>query len=86
MANIFSHDIQSVTGSNLANIQNLFNLDPRKDHAGLFKTKSICYQTPAVDEWRLPLLRKLLAKRSEFFTCEEDTSTIDELIESLCAS
>ena len=86
MASIFSHDIQSVTGSNLANIQNLFNLDPRKEHAGLFKSKSIGYQTPAADEWRLPLLRKLLAKRCEFFTCEEDTSTIDELIESLCAS
>ena len=67
-------------------IGNLFNLDPRKDPAGLFKAKSIDNQTPAVDDWRLPLLRKLLAKRREFFTCEEDTSTIDDLIESLCAS
>ena len=86
MSNIFSHDIQSVTGSNLTNIGNLFHLDPRKDPAGLFKAKSIGYLTPAAEEWRLPLLRKLLAKRSEFFTCEEDTSTIDDLIESLCAT
>ena len=61
MSNIFSHDVQSVTGSNLTNIGNLFNLDPRKDPAGLFKAKSIDNQTPAVDDWRLPLLRKLLA-------------------------
>ena len=86
MAKIFSHDIQSVTGSNLANIENMFNMDPRRDPSGLFKTKMIGYLTPAVEEWRLPFLRKLLAQRSVFFTCEEDTSTIDELIESLCAS
>ena len=86
MANIFSHDIQSVTGSNLANIENLCSMDPRRHSSGLFKTKVFGYLTPAVDEWRLPFLRKLLAKRSEFFTCEEDTSTIDDLIESLCAS
>jgi hypothetical protein len=79
--NIFSHDIQSVTGSNLTNIGNLFHLDPRTDPAGLFKANSIGYLTPAAEEWRLPLLRKLLAKRSEFFTFKKDTSTIDELIE-----
>ena len=86
MANIFSHDIQSVTGSNMANIENLFNLNPRKDPAGLYKTKSIGYQTPAADESRLPLLMKHLANISEFFNCEEDTSTINDLIESACAS
>ena len=86
MANIFFHDIESVTGANLANIENLCSMDPRKDPSGHFKSKMTGYLAPAVDEWRLPFLRKLLAQRSEFFTCEEDTSTIDELIESLCAS
>ena len=85
-SNIFSHDIHSVTGSNLTNIGNLFHLDPRKDPVGLFKAKSIIHLTPAADEWRLHLLGKLLAKRSELFTCEEDTSTMDDLIESLWAT
>jgi hypothetical protein len=64
--------------SNLANIGNLFNLNPGR----ILLVSLLSYQTPAADEWSLPLLRKLLAKRSEFFTCEEDTSTIQRI--SLC--
>ena len=86
MSRVFSQDIQSVTGRNLANIESLFNLDPRRDPAAVFKAKMIGYVIPVVDEWRLPLLRKLLDQRREFHTCEEDTSTVDELMESLCSS
>ena len=86
MTKIFSHDIQSVTGRNLANIGTEFNLDPRRDPAAAFKTKMIGYVTPEVDEWRLPLLSKLLDQRSDFHSFEEDTSTLDGLTESLCES
>ena len=86
MAGIFSQDIQSVTGKNLANIENLFNLDPRRDPVSSFKAIDVGYQISDSDEWRLPLLKKLMAQRRDFFNCEDDTNTIDELIESLCAS
>ena len=86
MAAVFSNDIQSVTGRNLANIHNLFNLDPGRDPLSSFKAAAVGYQTPESDEWRLPFLRKLLAQRREFSDCEDDVATIDELIESLCAS
>ena len=51
-----------------------------------FKAKDIGYMTPVEDQWRLPFLEKLLDQRRELWTCEEETSHIDELIESLCAS
>ena len=83
---ITNTNIQSVTGKNLANIGSLFNLDPRRDPVSSFKATDIGYQTPDSDGWRLPLLKKLMFQRREFFNCEDDTNTIDELIESLCAS
>ena len=86
MASVFSNDIQSVTGRNLANIQNLFNLDPRKDPVCSFKEAMVGYQTPDNETWRLPLLRKLMEQRRELSACEEDVANIDELIESLCVS
>ena len=86
MASVFSNDIQSVTGRNLANIQNLFNLDPRKDPVPSFKEAMVGHQTPDSDTWRLPLLRKLMEQRRELSACEEDVANIDELIESLCVS
>jgi hypothetical protein len=66
LCHIVSHDIQSTSGRNLANIKVLFNLDPKRDHPAQF--------------------RKLLDQRRDMYTCEEDTKTVDELIESLCAS
>ena len=68
------------------NIKNVFNLDPRRDPLSSFKETMVEYQTPESDEWRLPLLRKLLAQRREFSDSEEDTATLDELIDSLCAT
>ena len=86
LAGIVSQDIQSVTGRNLYNIAALFNLNPRKDPVTSFKSKNIGYAAPEEDKWRLPFLVKLLDQRTELFTCEEDTSSIDDLIQSLCAS
>ena len=86
VSGIVSNDIQSVTGRNLANIARLFQLNPRIDPATSFKAKDIGYMTPVEDQWRLPFLEKLLDQRRELWTCEEETSHIDELIESLCAS
>jgi hypothetical protein len=70
----------------LHNIAALFNLNPRQDHVNSLKDKNIGNTTHEEDKWRLPFLVKLLDQRSELFICEEETSNIDELIESLCAS
>jgi hypothetical protein len=86
LGNIVTQDIRSVTGRNIHHIQTVFNLDPRRDHNGLFKLQEVGYVTPQADEWRLPLLRNLLAQRSDMHVCEEDTTTINQLIESLCTS
>ena len=86
LSGIVSNDIQSVTGRNLANIARLFQLNPRMDPASAFKVKDIGYMTPEEDQWRLPFLEKLLDQRREIWTCEEETSHVDELIESLCTS
>ena len=86
MATVFSNDIQSVTGRNLANIHNLFNLDPGRDPLSSFKAAAVGYQTPESDKWRLPFLRKLSAQRRELSDYENDVATIEELIESLCSS
>ena len=86
VSGIVSNDIQSVTGKNLANIERLFQLNPRMDPASVFKVKDIGYMVPEEDQWRLPFLEKLLDQRRELWTCEEETSHIDELIESLCNS
>ena len=83
---IFSQDSQSVSGQNLANIGNLFNLDPRRDLVYSFKEKGIGYQMTNSDERRLPLVKKILVQRRNFFDYADDTALIDELVESLCAS
>ena len=43
MSRIFSHDLPSVTGRNLASIGNLFNLDPRRDPSAAFKANMIVW-------------------------------------------
>ena len=63
-----------------------FNLDPWTRSAACFKGGYVGYTVPEVDRWRLPLLRKLLAKRSEMVVCEEEVDTITDLIDSLCSS
>ena len=86
LSGVVCHNIQSVTGRNLYNIGNLFNLDPRKDNVEVFKNTNIGYSAPEEDKWRLPFLMKLLAQRRELFICEEDTGYIDDVIDSLCAT
>ena len=41
---------------------------------------------PKEDEWRLPLLEKLLKQRYEMEIHVQDTDAIQELIDSLCSS
>ena len=86
MAAIAGSDGGSVTGKNLRNLEEEFKLCPWTSSAESFKKGYIGYQIPSEDSWRIPLLGKLLDQRREMIICEEDTSTITGLIDSLCMS
>jgi hypothetical protein len=80
MSSIYSDNMQSLAGSNMV------SLELRRELVAALTSKMIGYKTPEVEEMRVPLLRTLLAKRRELLTCEQDTSSIEDLIESLCNS
>ena len=80
MSNIYSDNMQSANGADLV------SLELKKELVAVLKSKMQVYKTPEIEEWRVPLLRMLLAKRKELLTCEQDTSSINDLIESLCTS
>ena len=86
LANIVGSDAASVTGKNLCQFKSEFNLCPWTDSIGSFKKMYMGYQVPAEDMWRLPFLLKLINQRREMFICDEDSSSITELINSLCTS
>ena len=87
LANLVGRDTNSVTGRNLSNLMEEFpTLDPWTHGAAHFKTQYRGYLVPDEDQWRLPLLKKLLYQRREMDTCGEDVTTITELIDSLCTS
>ena len=86
LASIADKDVGSTMGKNLRNIQQEFNMCPWKNTDNAFKKVYKDYPVPEEDSWRLPFLRKLLEQRREMMTCEEDTSTISSLVDSLCSS
>ena len=86
MANVAGHDVGSVTGSNLIKLGEEFGLDPWVSTSHQLADQYSGYDVPAEDEWRLPLLVKLLGQRREMTTMNEKTKSISELIDSLCYS
>ena len=86
MARIAACDRGSNTAQNLYNIGNEFNLDSfgtiSSQLANVYKN----YMVPEAEEWRLPLLEKLLELRRVQFACDEDANELNELIQSLCTS
>ena len=84
LANLVARDAGSVTGLNLIRIEEEFQMDPWVSNSAQLAERYKCYDVPAIDEWRLPLLVKLLDQRREMSLCEEGTKSISELIDSLC--
>ena len=84
LAELVVHDVGSVTRSNLLKIEEEFGADPWSTNSAQLAEKYSCYPLPAEDEWRLPLLLKLLDQRRDMSACEENTKSISELIDSLC--
>ena len=86
LANVVGREAGSVTGSNLINLEEEFGLDPWVSSSHQLAEKYSKYEVPAGDEWRLPLLVKLLDQQREMKVMNENTKTISSLIDSLCYS
>ena len=86
LVNMVGRDAGSVLGSNLLRIEEEFGLDPWGTSSVKLGQVYKYYAVPEVDEWRLPLLVKLLDQRREMSVCEERSVAVSELIDSLCHS
>ena len=81
-----SSDVRSTTGNNFAKLTRETDLELRscrkhKVKEGLFKTTA-----PIEDEWRAPLLARLLEERRTMFHAEEDMKHLDNMIQIVCSS
>ena len=88
VANCLVMDRGSTTGVNVYKLERETGLDirsvtPAKVKQVLLENQQL---TPPVDQWRLPLLERLLAERREMEVNVEDTKDISSLIDSLCIS
>ena len=86
LAKIVRHDVRSTTARNLALVSKETGvqvecLSSRKVRA-LVKTEP----TPVNQEWRGPLLQKLLNERRQMKEQLERTDEINKVIDSLCSS
>ena len=89
VASLISSDLRSTTGLNLHGIRQLCNLD----NLGFVSSPSVKdimektrIEVPPQDSWRLPCLQKFLGERFRLQAELEDTSEVDDLINSLCSS
>ena len=86
LADLVGRDAGSVTGQNLLNIEEEFELDPRVSSSFQLGEKYCLYHVPDEDRWMLSFLVKLLDQNRDMAVMEENTKTISELIDSLCYS
>ena len=84
VARMVGKDAKSVTGKNLLNIRletklNVFSAPLQK-----IKDAISLATPPAPEQWKLYLLDKYISRRKDLRTRCEDTSYLDNLIDSLC--
>ena len=85
-ANIVGRDVQTCTGRNLAMIQRETNHNPWDVPPAVILNAFQPVQPPDADVWRLSYLKKLLQERKQIQNKLEDTTQIQELINSLCVN
>lgn len=88
VANLVSHDVQSTTGNNLARMKQETGLNPWTATPSMVKTALINNEVsvPEEENWRLPLLEKLLLQRHEMEYQLQDVKEIQSMIDSLCST
>ena len=88
VANLMGHDVSSTTGVNLYRLGqetglNVWEASPTMVRMALEQSDTLVSDE---DRWRLPLLEKLLLQRYNMQTKLQNTSKIQDLIDSLCSS
>ena len=89
LANLVSRDIRTTTGSNLRAVEEASGHCPWVTSKDRLRDSIIAKETVQVleeDQWRIPMLDKLLTSRQEmnYLGEVEEVSRISELIHSLC--
>ena len=81
-----SSDVRSTTGSNSAKLTRETGLDLRTCRKHMVK-EGLCKTTaPMEEEWRAPLLARLLEERRTMFHAEEEMKHVDNMIKMVCSS
>ena len=88
VASLASVDIRSPTGSNLFGIRKEFKLEPLYTNLGILRS-TILESTSAVptqDFWRIRCLKNFLQQKYKLESTHQDTSEMNDLIDSICSS
>ena len=83
---IVSNDIQSNTGRNIYKIQRETGINPCKVNSSSLRNIPMKTEIPEQDEWRIPLVDKLLNKRAVLESNMEDTDEVENLINGICST
>ena len=88
LANLAARDMGSTNGINLYKLGKETGLNPWVTSSSEVKIslEESDVRVPEEDCWRLPLLEKLLLQRYEMEVKVEDTTSLQQLIDSLCSS
>ena len=78
--------VRSTTGKYLAHIERDTGLDPWVTPAWMVRAATPREEVTANEGWRAQYVTKLILARREMRTTSEDTTDVDESIDSLCSS
>ena len=86
LSNLVLNDIRSTTFRNLALIRRESEVDSLIVPSAVVRKNVKRSQIPPNQEWRIPLLEKLIVQRKEMEDQLLDTKELSKLIDSLCSS
>ena len=81
-----SNDVRTTTGSNFAKLTRETNQDLRTCWKQSVKKGVSEIAVPKEEEWRAPLLARLLKERRTMLHAEEELKHLDSMIEMVCSS
>ena len=86
LANVACNDVRCTTGRNYSNLSRETGLDLRTGHKLSIKKAISQSNASAEEEWRVPLLARLLGERREYRQADKKTEQMDRLIDEVCSS
>ena len=86
VSNMVGRCTRSTTGKNMTQIERDTGLDPWRDPAWKIRAAVPREDVPDGEQWRAQYLTKLILIRRTMKTNLEDTTDMDNLIDSLCSS